>query len=344
MRQVNGWGFKRVVTGSDHNSYYHELFVRDNPQLCLQMKRIKRNDTDDSKPSKDDEGNDDDGDMNQDEKPAGNGNGNTGNMTMTVNQPAGPPLSTSAPEDLLKFAGMAGIHLPVGLNAGAMVGQPNFMLNNMLPAAALLGNPNAAIMNSMNPMNFVAGLPGVSTNVTPQAMPLQTIQQQPQFLSTQQQQSQASTPTVAMSNVTTGTSLQNVATLNNGSNNCNLMGAFAGVDSATLAKLQEIVASGGAETLLQQLQQHGQQQQQQMNGGFGTIINNANTATGSYDTTINNFNNTNDNNTANQGEVTVKEEFEGPVENDDDDEEEEDEDDDDDDDEEDDDDDDDDEV
>ena len=43
MRQVNGWGFKRIVSGNDHNSYYHELFVRENPQLCLKMKRIKKN-------------------------------------------------------------------------------------------------------------------------------------------------------------------------------------------------------------------------------------------------------------------------------------------------------------
>jgi hypothetical protein len=42
MRQVNGWGFIRIVSGNDHNSYYHELFVRDCPQLCLKMKRVKK--------------------------------------------------------------------------------------------------------------------------------------------------------------------------------------------------------------------------------------------------------------------------------------------------------------
>ncbi|KAL7564835.1 hypothetical protein ACA910_021089 [Epithemia clementina (nom. ined.)] len=42
MRQVNGWGFKRIVSGNDHNSYYHELFLRDYPQLCLKMKRIRK--------------------------------------------------------------------------------------------------------------------------------------------------------------------------------------------------------------------------------------------------------------------------------------------------------------
>ena len=66
MNQVNGWGFQRIVEGPDHNAYYHKvsfqengkicsnnnveemtyiltknvkLFVKDFPQLCLQMQR-----------------------------------------------------------------------------------------------------------------------------------------------------------------------------------------------------------------------------------------------------------------------------------------------------------------
>jgi len=39
MRQVNGWGFKRITRGPDRNSYYHELFVRDNPELAWTMSR-----------------------------------------------------------------------------------------------------------------------------------------------------------------------------------------------------------------------------------------------------------------------------------------------------------------
>lgn len=50
MRQVNGWGFKRIVSGNDHNSYYHELFVRDVPQLCLKMKRVKKGESNKAKP------------------------------------------------------------------------------------------------------------------------------------------------------------------------------------------------------------------------------------------------------------------------------------------------------
>lgn len=39
MRQVNGWGFKRITQGPDHNSYYHELFLRGIHHLCFKMRR-----------------------------------------------------------------------------------------------------------------------------------------------------------------------------------------------------------------------------------------------------------------------------------------------------------------
>ena len=39
-RQVTGWGFKRITAnGADRNSYFHELFLRSEPQLILKMKR-----------------------------------------------------------------------------------------------------------------------------------------------------------------------------------------------------------------------------------------------------------------------------------------------------------------
>lgn len=39
-RQVNGWGFKRFTHGPDRNSYFHNLFLRDKPQLIQRMMRI----------------------------------------------------------------------------------------------------------------------------------------------------------------------------------------------------------------------------------------------------------------------------------------------------------------
>lgn len=42
MRQVNGWGFRRVFEGPDLNSYYHELFLRGMPHLCHKMRRPTR--------------------------------------------------------------------------------------------------------------------------------------------------------------------------------------------------------------------------------------------------------------------------------------------------------------
>jgi HSF-type DNA-binding len=320
MRQVNGWGFKRVVTGSDHNSYYHELFVRDNPQLLLQMKRIKRNDLDDPKSNKEDDGHDDD-DENQGKVCATNVENNA--LTSSTMPGMQASLPTPSPEDLMKFAGMAGM-LPAGLGTSAMVGQPNFMLNNMLPASALLINPNAALMNGMNPMNFVSGMPGVpmapnfNTNATTQmantgGMQQLTNQQQfPQLPQQQQQQQfQSLTPTVATtSNINSNAmSSQQPVLLNN---NSTLMGAFPGVDGATLAKIQEIVAGGGAETLLQQLQQqHGQQQANNNTSGY---VGSAAVATNTMgDPTI--IHNNNNNNYASQKDTTdVKNGNENPVE------------------------------
>lgn len=39
MRQVNGWGFRRVNQGPDRNSYYHESFLRGRMSACRQMRR-----------------------------------------------------------------------------------------------------------------------------------------------------------------------------------------------------------------------------------------------------------------------------------------------------------------
>src|SRR5210317_545170 len=41
-RQVTGWGFHRVSSGRDYNSYYHELFLRDAPDLSRKMVRPSR--------------------------------------------------------------------------------------------------------------------------------------------------------------------------------------------------------------------------------------------------------------------------------------------------------------
>lgn len=39
-RQVNGWGFKRIVMGTDYNAYYNEKFLRGQPNLAATMKRL----------------------------------------------------------------------------------------------------------------------------------------------------------------------------------------------------------------------------------------------------------------------------------------------------------------
>jgi HSF-type DNA-binding len=39
IRQANGWGFRRINSGRDRNSYYHPQFLRGLPHLCKDMKR-----------------------------------------------------------------------------------------------------------------------------------------------------------------------------------------------------------------------------------------------------------------------------------------------------------------
>lgn len=39
-RQVNVWGFKRVIHGTDYGSYYHPLFLRGIPHLTDRMRRL----------------------------------------------------------------------------------------------------------------------------------------------------------------------------------------------------------------------------------------------------------------------------------------------------------------
>lgn len=39
-RQLNLYGFELINTGPARGGYYHELFVKDRPELCRRMRRV----------------------------------------------------------------------------------------------------------------------------------------------------------------------------------------------------------------------------------------------------------------------------------------------------------------
>ena len=41
LRQINGWGFRRISIGPDRNAYYHEQFQRNQPEAVKNMRRRK---------------------------------------------------------------------------------------------------------------------------------------------------------------------------------------------------------------------------------------------------------------------------------------------------------------
>ena len=45
-RQLNRWGFKRIIDGPDYGAYYHELFLRGKPYLCRAIERLNPSEKD----------------------------------------------------------------------------------------------------------------------------------------------------------------------------------------------------------------------------------------------------------------------------------------------------------
>jgi hypothetical protein len=276
MRQVNGWGFKRIVSGNDHNSYYHELFVREIPQLCLKMKRIKKGEADKSKKDdgsednlgvdevKDEHSRDDSEKETNEEKPLASGNGEfpsiVQSQTPTDNQPGssagshgnnvslqympsivmGSPSALSGNDAALNFLKASGFP---GFNQlqGLMTSQPTIMGNtngqNFLQGLMMAGGGG----NSLQNFNF--NQPGMPVGSVPQGMSAHSLNIQSGMLNAPN----LSTPTQAPQSVPVVQQTANSTGSNAVEQNFNVgaFSALSGVDSAALAKLQEALAAAG---------------------------------------------------------------------------------------------------
>jgi len=188
-RQVNGWGFRRITQGPDHNSYFHEYFLRDQPEMCHKMKRIvgtsKNKNAGSKQPSAIDNGF-----TNMLSAPlSGNSSANPTNPTPNVNKEDGANLTqvTSDKSGLLSTMNLSGLSsLPQAFSnfnqsgGGAieqgfqgmqslsgLIQQPN----HAPPVVGSTNNPLAALMNAVSaggtaPMNSAASFGAASNSMS----------------------------------------------------------------------------------------------------------------------------------------------------------------------------------
>lgn len=276
MRQVNGWGFKRIVSGNDHNSYYHELFVREIPQLCLKMKRIKKGEADKAKKDDGSEGNlngddikdeqsgDDSEKETNEEKTSSSGNGQfpsivrsqtpteslvesqANNVTVLQSNFMGQNPSAMGGNDaalnFLKASGFPGFNQLQGLMTNQAPNMGNTNGQNFLQGLMMAGGGG-------NLQGFNFSQPGMQVGSLPQGISNHSMHAQTGMLNAPNLSNTSQAPLSVSAAQQTSNSIGSTG----GDHNLNVgaFSALAGVDSATLTKLQEaLAAAGGANGFL----------------------------------------------------------------------------------------------